>query len=291
MHIQLKDQNGFSVAETLLVVFIVAVIASAGFLVWHGKKQTNNSGHKSQVITSSQLQPASTTPASSGVYANWKTYEWKAEGLSFKYPASWVTNNPQLSAQEQANQPAMTSSSPVAFLFAPQITTVKGFAGTAGLYALSTYSGSFSINAEKDTAANIEGSSAASDTIPGNTNTAEDESIVKIIPVTIPGHGPMSIVEESLYGYVTQLALTDAPVSLGITHSTSGDGYTSMSPDDSFQSKSDANDRISFAIGFFGEDKVNSPLNFSFISMQRNIFESQQDYQTALNILKSVTYN
>jgi hypothetical protein len=138
------------------------------------------------------------------------------------------------------------------------------------------YTGSFAINAEKDTANTINGSGYA--TTAGNPYSAY---IDKIIPVSVPGYKSMSIIEigEQNSSHITALALTDEPVKLGTTVSKA---------DDSYQSKTMPGDRISFYLGFFGQTQKS--LNFAYTVMPQSNFESLKDYNTAINILKSISY-
>ncbi|HEV2120223.1 MAG TPA: hypothetical protein VGS11_09005, partial [Candidatus Bathyarchaeia archaeon] len=87
-------QEGFSAVEALPLVILVALIGVSGWFVYnnHRKTTTTKSSSVSNIQSSNQ----------SNTYAGWKTYSWTAEGLTFKYPSSWVTINPQVSPSLQS---------------------------------------------------------------------------------------------------------------------------------------------------------------------------------------------
>jgi len=75
---KLKNQNGFSAVEALLVLIIVILIGIVGYMVYRNH-------HKAS--TSSATSTQSTNP-----YAGWKTFNSSSEGFSIKYPANWTTD-------------------------------------------------------------------------------------------------------------------------------------------------------------------------------------------------------
>jgi hypothetical protein len=262
-----KDASGFSVVELLLVLLTLALICGAGYLV------------AKHVDT--KKTPLTSTASSAKSYSSstWKTYNWTAEGLTFKYPSSWTSTNPQATSAEQANlQPPTKPNDPYVFLSSPNIVTEKGFDAGSDPSDTDTFTGAFAIDATKDTAANIEQSTDAGS--PGGLSPFV--YILKVTPFSVPGYKQMWIVEEGEQSnsYADELAITDVPVKVGLT---------SSSNDDSFQSKNTSADRISFTIGLFSEAK-DSPENFAFINVPASTFEALTDYNTALSILKSISY-
>ncbi len=72
-----KNQKGFTVVEGLLIVLILVVIGTVGYIVYHND-------HKTKASVSTTANP----------YAGWKSYT-NLSPVSFKYPSNWtVTTSP-----------------------------------------------------------------------------------------------------------------------------------------------------------------------------------------------------
>jgi len=83
-----RNQKGFAVIETLLILVIVAMIAGVGCYVWHTNRQTKatlDAASKSAAST-----PPKTSKKSSDSTIGWKTYVSKEGKFTVKYPPSWV---------------------------------------------------------------------------------------------------------------------------------------------------------------------------------------------------------
>lgn len=264
-----RNSQGFAPVEMFLVLLTLTIIGVAGYLVAKHVDKKNTHATNSGTAASSQA---------SSTYSGWKSYDWSAEGLSFKHPSTWTTNNPQAMPAEQANQPAVKPSDPLVFLFSPNTVAETGFDAGSTPNQSDTFTGDFAINATKDTAASIEQITDVGSPhgIPAFVY------ILKVIPLTVPGYKQLYIIEEGEQSpsYADELAITDVPVKVGLTNSTD---------DDSFQSKTTPSDRVSFTIGLFSQAK-DGPGSFAFINMPTNTFEQLKDYNTALNILKSISY-
>lgn len=89
-----KDESGFSVVEIILILVIVALIGTVGWLIYKNQHKnstavkTANSNTKPTIAN----KTVTATPVQSvNPYAGWKTYNSILNsGLSFKYPANWV---------------------------------------------------------------------------------------------------------------------------------------------------------------------------------------------------------
>lgn len=75
-----KSESGFGVVGILLVVVIIVLISSVGWLVYknHNKVTKTITNTKTATMTTAQ-----------NPFAGWKTYTNSTYGLSFKYPSQW----------------------------------------------------------------------------------------------------------------------------------------------------------------------------------------------------------
>jgi type II secretory pathway component PulJ len=55
-----KQQSGFAVVESLLILVIVAIIGGTGWFVWHSKQQTDKT--LSETGNSQAVNPSKKTP-------------------------------------------------------------------------------------------------------------------------------------------------------------------------------------------------------------------------------------
>lgn len=119
-------QSGFSAVEALLIVLVIAALATCGFVVHQRLKSTNT---KSTAATSpsqstgKQKSTTDTQPAQN-VYAGWKTYTSSADNFSIKYPPTW--------ALDSKNGSAGTVTADYATLTSPSKTVLHMYADTGG---------------------------------------------------------------------------------------------------------------------------------------------------------------
>lgn len=89
-----KNESGFSAVEIVLVIVIVALVGTVGWLVYKNHHKTTTAALTTSSVTKPVPTIKTTTPATVrpvNPYAGWKTYNSILNsGLSFKYPANWV---------------------------------------------------------------------------------------------------------------------------------------------------------------------------------------------------------
>jgi len=78
----LKNDDGFSVVETLLLIVIIGILGFTGWYVYHAQKAANKD------YSANPSVHVNTTKATSK-YDGWKSYTTKYDKLSFKYPSDW----------------------------------------------------------------------------------------------------------------------------------------------------------------------------------------------------------
>jgi len=88
-----KNQKGFTVAETLLVILIITVIGFGGYYVYHTNHNTTKIASASNKTSVNKSQQTSTN----NPYIGWNSYTLSQEKLSFKYPSSWKLINERYS--------------------------------------------------------------------------------------------------------------------------------------------------------------------------------------------------
>ncbi len=83
------QSKGFSMAITLLIVGLLAVLGLVGWLVWQ-KGQQQEEKQSQATPASNQKSPASSQPKPTpDPYEGWQTYSNEEYGVSFRYPAEW----------------------------------------------------------------------------------------------------------------------------------------------------------------------------------------------------------
>lgn len=81
-----KNQNGFSFTEVLIVIVIVGLIATVGWLVWDRQQSKTTSNE----LVKTTNQQTTSKETESDPTKNWKIFS-SAEGVySLKYPNTWV---------------------------------------------------------------------------------------------------------------------------------------------------------------------------------------------------------
>lgn len=79
----MKKDKGFGLIQTLAVIIVVAVIATAGGFVYKHNHKTNN------VNTTSKSATNTNTPQPVDPTASWTTYSSQTGKFSLRYPSSW----------------------------------------------------------------------------------------------------------------------------------------------------------------------------------------------------------
>lgn len=82
----LKNQKGFTLVESLLVILILAVIGFAGYYVWHSQHSSKLPVSNSPSKASTEVSSNNSKPVTESLS---ETYSNSDFGFSFKYPASW----------------------------------------------------------------------------------------------------------------------------------------------------------------------------------------------------------
>jgi hypothetical protein len=85
----LKNETGFALVETLLIILILAVIGFGGYYVWHTQHANKTPAATTTSVTQNKTKPA---PAISP-YAGWATATLQYEKISYKYPAGWTVKD------------------------------------------------------------------------------------------------------------------------------------------------------------------------------------------------------
>lgn len=84
-----KNQKGFGIVETLLILILVGLLGGVGWYVYDSNKKADDS--LTNASNSTDAYPgAKKNPAASDVYKGWKTYD--KNGTYFRYPADWSVN-------------------------------------------------------------------------------------------------------------------------------------------------------------------------------------------------------
>jgi len=88
-----KTQQGFSVLGILLLIIVVALIASSGIYVWHqhqNSKPTTRTTTASTIGSKSGSSSSTSTKTTPDPYAGWKTYCDSTYHYCFRYPGDWT---------------------------------------------------------------------------------------------------------------------------------------------------------------------------------------------------------
>src|SRR5215469_10206649 len=103
MRKEVSDSRGFGILEMLLIIMLFALVAGAGFYIYHRDHKTasvttssfSNSSSSGQTSNNSNAPTPTPTP---DPYAGWKTYCDNIHHYCFKYPISgWAidTSSPE----------------------------------------------------------------------------------------------------------------------------------------------------------------------------------------------------
>lgn len=238
--------------KKVLTAFVVLILGLTGC-------GDNQGGNAQQSARSSTAPVASQT----------SRYTWTAEGLSFEHPNSWTNTNPLVSPEQAKQQPALSPDDPVAAFYSPDIMKVPAIGFSDVVREEGTYTGGFAVVAQLYKPDEFTGIDAP------------DVRVRKVIPIQVPGYKRLSIVELGTGdSHTSRLALTDAPVI---------EGSLAAKPHDTFASKKTPGARVSISTGILAQEEV-APQTFAFASTSTNTFENSTGYQTAIDILKSVSY-
>ncbi len=115
----LKNQRGVAmVLELILVAVVAAVLAIVGYRYYQSR-------HTAKPKSNSSAQTAKKDP-----YAGWKTYTSTAEGISFKYPPTWMlTKDPMVKDDQGKTYEKATFTGPNIFNFQFGLQYLDGIGG------------------------------------------------------------------------------------------------------------------------------------------------------------------
>jgi hypothetical protein len=117
---RIKNQSGFTAVEGLLIVLILVVIGSVGYMVYHNNHKTKTaSSSNTGVTTTSAKATQSVNP-----YAGWQQLCSSSGGLCMKYPSSW-----KLSGSDDAGYTLTSPSGTIAVAYMPNGTPDDGAYG------------------------------------------------------------------------------------------------------------------------------------------------------------------
>ena len=97
-----KNELGFSVVEIVLVVVVIALIGTVGWLIYKNHHKTTTAA----VTTTSSTKPTTstkttTTTATTNPYSGWKTGTLQYEQISYMYPSNWTLSGSSMSPSQQ----------------------------------------------------------------------------------------------------------------------------------------------------------------------------------------------
>lgn len=98
-----RNENGFSLIESLLVLIIIGLIAFVGWYVWQSKHKTDKLLTTPSSSVTAPVKKSKTKSSAADKYAGWKTYTLKYEKASIKYPADWTISE-QSSSDSKSTQ-------------------------------------------------------------------------------------------------------------------------------------------------------------------------------------------
>jgi hypothetical protein len=81
------SKNGGAVGRSLLLL-IAAIVVGTLWFVFQSKNDTDKTLDSAESVQESQNADDQKTSE----YEGWKTFTWTSEGVSFKHPGDWVTN-------------------------------------------------------------------------------------------------------------------------------------------------------------------------------------------------------
>ncbi len=256
-----------------VILVIVGLLSVLGWMVYKNNKKVPATSTSTPVAP---ITKSTTSTSTTDQYTGWKTFKWSYEGLSIKYPANWTFENPDGSPNpDYANEP-------IVYIKSNNSQSIKGSISSVNNGAVDTYKGAFdielSVSKPADNQCNVSDNSKSGDP-------SLSDYIVNVIPFKIPNYKDMNFIEDggNNTSTVSELALTDQPVKLGIT--------TSPYLQDIYSSKNHPGEYACITSGFFGGlASENPPSYITYVTLNKNTFENLPDYKTAILILKSLSY-
>ena len=132
-----KLQSGF--AHLAVIIIIVALIVTLGFLYWQNFMQSKSSDVKKD--DNSVITPVTKTPVVADPMADWKAYTSAQYGYSFKYPTDWTITEDTSDKAGGPSNPNIIITSPSGYDLNIYIFPVgSGGWGVEGRYASINYS-------------------------------------------------------------------------------------------------------------------------------------------------------
>ena len=252
--IKLKNSTGFSAVEALLILIVISILGFTGWFVYNSQKAANKdygSQQNTQANTAGVSKPTTS-------YAGWQTYSLVSEGATIKYPPNW-----KLSAGYFPGDNGSPKDGPTFVTIASPTTT--------SVQATEPIDGARNVTGNMIVHIGYDGLTRAQ----GGVN-----YMVKTIPVIIPGYAGLQVIEDGCFkpDCVVEMGLTDVVRHVG--------KYNSADTAD-FTSKQNSGQDVVVTAGVFHQGVAQG----GFVDMAPKAFEGLQDYDTALNILKSLSYS
>ncbi len=87
-----KNQHGFGIMESLLIVVIIVMVGTIGWIVY--RNQGNDSSDQEITLTQTNNSSQQSEPMTDETYVGWKQYSYNK--IEFKYPPDWLLNDPEV---------------------------------------------------------------------------------------------------------------------------------------------------------------------------------------------------
>jgi Tfp pilus assembly protein PilE len=84
-----NNHSGFSALEVILVVIIIGLLGTVGWLVYKNHNKKTNAAVVNKNINNKNTF-SSNTPSTVNPYAGWKSYTLMNEKITFQYPSDWT---------------------------------------------------------------------------------------------------------------------------------------------------------------------------------------------------------
>src|SRR5437870_2879047 len=124
----MKNQKGFSLVESLLLLVLVGLIGFVGWYVWNTHNKTadtlNNADQANSSVANYSKKQAATT-SSNDAYAGWKEYCSKQEKSCFKYPSDWIAKSED-SPDSSGDSLRLTSSKGTVIIWNSSVSGIGG---------------------------------------------------------------------------------------------------------------------------------------------------------------------